>query len=692
MFPWAAFPFLRYVLWLVLGVLAGQYLPLNELLLVATGVLAVVLYVLLYLFRRHIGYYTFLQGLAAFWLLFTIGALRTEQRQNSLQLDLPGEAATYWFAEARQEAVPTAKTFKVPLRLLAYRERGEWVPVNSSLMLYIRKDSLQYIPSFGDRLLVKMDPAEIPAPLNPNSFNYREYLATKGICCQAFVRPEQLYLLSHSPGGVRALALEVRQWASFQIDQYLSGEQETGIANALVLGYRELLDDEITKAYSVAGAMHVLSVSGLHVGFIFFFLQLLFKPWRRNPWLKWLGFVLSLLVLWSYAFVTGLSPSVLRSVIMFSMVLFALQLKRRSGIYNTLALAAFIMLLYDPFMLWSVGFQLSFLAVFGIVYLQPRFAAWYQGNNKAVRWLWNLLAVSLAAQLITFPLGLYYFGQFPTYFFLTNLIVVPASGFVLGLGFLLLACSQVSTVLATGVGWLLEFIISLINKVVFTAEMLPYSSMETSLSELQLALLILFLLTMLLFLHHRKFFQATLAFMAGVVLLSAFMQEVYRHKNQKKLLLYHIPGYSALQLVEGRQEYLHFPDELSDQQRAYTLRPNRLMMGLGGVRAAEKSFEPAIRKGAEYDLLAWEGLSIAYVHSSLQSPCHQLAPLQVDYLILSRNAVKDLERLSCRFSFERLLIDGSNQKYIQNRLQQQAETLNLPYYLTSEEGAFELNL
>ncbi|WP_017731552.1 ComEC/Rec2 family competence protein [Nafulsella turpanensis] len=691
MYPWAAFPFLRYVLWLIAGILAGLYFSASTVLLATTGLLVVILYVLFYLFRRHMASTPLWNGLAAFLLLFTLGFLRMEQRQETLQVEWPEKSVAYWLVEARQEGLPTAKTVKVPVRLLAYREGDSWLPANSSLMLYIRKDSLQYFPSYGDRLLVKMEPVKVPDPLNPNTFNYRQYMATQGICCQAFVRPEQVKLLGSST-GIRDLALEVRLWASRQMDRYLSGPQETAIANALVLGYRELLDEEINRAYSTAGAMHVLAVSGLHVGFIFFFLQLLFRPWRRHPWLKWLGFVLSLLVLWSYAFVTGLSPSVLRSVIMFSLVMFALQLKRRSGIYNTLALAAFVMLLYDPFILRAVGFQLSFLAVFGIVYLQPRFAEWYQGKNKAVRWLWNLLAVSLAAQLATFPLGLYYFGQFPTYFFLTNLIVVPASSAILGLGFLLLACSLMSPFLAEGVGWLLELVISLVNKVVFMAEVLPYSAMETSLSQWQLVLLLLFLLLALLFLHFRHFFQALLAVLAGVVLVSTFVIDVYQRNEQKKLLLYHIPGYSVLQLVAGRQEYLHTSNEVPEQQLAYTLRPNRIAMGLNVSEMPENTLRPALSRNPGYDLLVWEGQTIAYVKAPLAVPCPLASPLQVNYVVLSHNAVKDLELLSCYFRFDQLLIDGSNQNYIQNRLQQQAESLNLSYHLTSAEGAFELNL
>lgn len=697
MHAWASFPLLRYVLWLIAGIASAMYVPDTGTAVWWVVLAAAIGYSTAFFFRRRIPSFGLLQGILAFLFLFGLGFGRMQDRQAQVSPSFATDSSSYWLAEVQAEGIATPKTIKVPLRLEASRTNGGWQQEEGDLMLYIRKDSLLRIPAKGDQLLVKMAPVEIPGPLNPYAFNYKAYMETQGICCQAFVTAADVQQLREAPAGfsagVKGMALDVRQWASRQLATHVSGEQEKAIANALLLGYRELLDEEINQAYATAGVMHVLAVSGLHVGFLYLFLQLLFRPWRRHRWLKWAGFSVSLLILWSYAFVTGLSPSVLRAVIMFSFIAFAQQLKRHSGIYNALAMAAFILLLYDPFMLRAVGFQLSFLAVFGIVYLQPRFSGWYKGENRFLKKGVDLFTVSLAAQLATFPLGLYYFGQFPTYFFLTNLLVVPAASLMLGLGFLFLFSSLFSQMAAAGFGWMLGYLVQLVNKVVFAAEWLPFSSIAGSLNATQLWLLILFLLALILLFHDKKFYQSLLAAGLGVALLVSFFYQTSEQKQQQKLVLFHMPGHAALQLADGGQEYLYSPSALPEQQLKFTVRPNRVALGLASGKElhARAPFEPAMVHNPSYDLLVWRGYSLAYVHAPLPQPCTQSAPLVLDFVVLGGNAVKDLDLLSCYFRADKLLIDGSNQIYVQKRLQQQAERLNLPYYLTSGAGAFELN-
>ena len=310
-----------------------------------------------------------------------------------------------------------------------------------------------------------------------------------------------------------------------------------------------------------------------------------------------------------------------------------------------------------------------------------------------MRKLGDLLTVSVAAQLATFPLALYYFGQFPTYFFLTNLLVVPAASLMLGLGFLFLLSSFASSAVATGIGALLEGLIKGVNGAVFMVEWLPFSSISTSITSMQLALLMLFLLALILLLNKKKYYQSLLAAGLGLALLASFFYHTYSQKQQRKLLLYHMPGHSALQLVEGRQEYLHSPFALPAEQLKFSVRPNRLALGLASGKElhASASFLPAMHTNASYDLLVWRGRSVAYIHTPLPEPCPGQEAVSVDYVLVSGNAVKDLGVLSCYFRVGKLLIDGSNQNYVQKRLQQQAESLNLPYHLTSEAGAFELN-
>lgn len=564
------------------------------------------------------------------------------------------------------------------------------------MLLYIRQEGLTKVPVFGSLLVVRGQLNAVPPPLNPGVFNYQEYLAVQGICCQAFITADQLGFAGTEAGfPIKMLAKDVRSWALTQIEKYVEGDQERAIVSSLVLGYRESLDNDLVQAYSTAGTMHVLAVSGLHVGILYLFLKFIFQTWRRNPKLKWLSFLGTLLVLWSYALVTGLSPSVMRAAWMFCMIDAAFLLKRKTSIYNTLALAAFGLLVLDPNMLWTVGFQLSFLAVLGIVYLQPRLSAWYVGDNKIVRKIWDLLAVSLAAQFATFPLGLYYFGQFPTYFFLTNLVVVPLVFFILALGFGMLLFSLFSSSIAAAAGWLLNGLVGFINRIVFTAEAFPYSRLTTHITELQLWLLASGLLLLLLFFHFRKLRQALAMFFFFGFLITSLLVRTYQQKEQRKLIVYQIPGYSILQLIEGRKEFFMADADLPSSQIRYQVQPNRASHGLltgNNTDILQQDFHPAFESGAGYSLIVWRGLKIVKVDRELADLCPQNSPLKVDYILLTHNAVKDLATINCYFKGGTLLIDGSNQRFVEKKLKQQAEKLNLPYHLTSQKGAFELNL
>lgn len=692
---WSSFPFFRYLIWLIAGIIAGFiFLHAFSASLFIIIFLAV-LYILLYVFRHYIPSFHFWQGVVAAGMLFLFG-YGNVQKHNSLMAagEEQLEENAFYLMEVRNDAVLTPKTVKLQAKLLAVNREGVWREEEGATLLYIRQEGLEELPRFGDRLMVQAALKPIPAPLNPNEFNYKEYMASQGICCQAFVTAGSVRKVSSGGGsGLRGMAMDIRRWATSQVEAYVEGRREAAIVNALVLGYRETLDDEVMQAYATAGAMHILAVSGLHVGLIYLFLKLLFRPWRRNALAAYGGLACTILLLWSYALVTGLSPSVIRAAFMFSLLDIALLLKRKTGIYNTLAVAAFFMLCYNPMMLKMVGFQLSFLALFGIVYLQPRLAEWYGGENRIIQKLWQLTAVSMAAQLATFPLGLYYFGQFPTYFFMSNLLMVPAASFILGLGLLVLLAGLIWPPFAEVLGWLLDWLVYWANSVVFFTDSLPYSRLTGHISQLQLLLLCGFILSLLAFLHNRKFTLAVIFSCIGFALLGSFVWEEMALRRQKKLIVYHLPGYSGLQLLDGKKEYLLTDEALPATLMNFHIQPNRAGMGFGDVGDKQEAApEPALINQQAYTLIVWQGLKMVQLKEALPMPCHLKEPVAVDYVLITHNSVQNLGELLCYFKPRMLLIDGSNHYYQQKRLKEQAEALNFPYHVTTEAGAFELDL
>jgi competence protein ComEC len=250
--------------------------------------------------------------------------------------------------------------------------------------------------------------------------------------------------------------------------------RELGVLSALTIGYKIDLDQETLQAYSASGATHILAVSGMHVGLIYVVLTWVFSFLQRVRFGNVIKAVLLILMVWYYAFLTGLSPSVLRASVMITFLGLGQIAQQKLNVYNSLAIAAFVLLLINPVDLMDVGFQLSFLAVLGIVSLYPVINNWV-ASNIVVNQIWSLVAVSISAQLATFPLSLYYFHQFPNYFLLSNLVVVPLATLVIYGSIVLLVLSGFKLLLAP-FGIVLYYMVWFLNEIVLWIERLPFST------------------------------------------------------------------------------------------------------------------------------------------------------------------------------------------------------------------------
>src|SRR5690606_32609393 len=297
----------------------------------------------------------------------------------------------------------------------------------------------------------------------------------RNIFHQHVVRENEVTLIDHDPpSAILNYSINVRTWALSVLERHITGDRERAIAQALVLGVTEDLDNELTGAYAASGAMHVLAVSGLHVGILYMIIAFVLGPVKHIPGGKWIFMFSSVCLLWTYACITGLSPSVLRAVTMFSFFALARPLNYRTNIFNTLASSAFCLLLYDPFLIASVGFQLSYMAVVVIVWLHPFLYQLWDPDSRILDEIWKISSVSIAAQLITTTVTLFYFHQFPNYFLLANLFVIPLAFAVLAGGLALLASAWLAP-LAEMIGWVENKLIAMLNYLVFKVQQLPYS-------------------------------------------------------------------------------------------------------------------------------------------------------------------------------------------------------------------------
>ena len=368
-------------------------------------------------------------------------------------------------------------------RTKTFRYEAE-VEGGGKVLLYLQKDSMP-MPVMGDVLLVE---TQVHRGGKSGNFDYGLYLRRQGIVGTCWALRRNWQLIGHEDDmDLKGLAKRSQYFLYQQYRKMGIEGQELGIISALTLGYREDLDKDVQRAFSASGAMHVLAVSGLHTGIVWgivmwiLTLGVLYKPLWEDKFRRWLLNISTIVLIWAYAFLTGLSPSVMRSALMLTFWALSSLLEQQTSRWNPLLAAAVVILIVNPLALWSVSFQLSFAAVAGIMLFGSSMQQAVVSKGRVWQSVSGLLIVSLAAQLGTMPLTLHYFGQTSNYFALTNLIVVPMAGILLSLGFSTLAMSWCAV--GEWLGWATKWCTWLLNQAVQWIESLPYSTTHMHLSE-----------------------------------------------------------------------------------------------------------------------------------------------------------------------------------------------------------------
>lgn len=414
--------------------------------------------------------------------------------------------------------VPKAKSFKV-LAIIVQSTDGQ--AINQKAVLYFAKDSL-HPPDYGDVVIIRSKITEIENFKDPSAFDYKKYMQRKGIFFSGYVpinRWQQVCRFKVNP--IRDKAYRIQHYFSrIFADAGMSGD-EYSIITAILLGNNETMEAELKASYASAGVSHILCVSGMHVGVIFMILNFLLQPLEYSRPLRLLKAVLLMISIWIYACITGLSPSVTRTATMFTFVSIGGILRRNTNIFHSLFASLFILLIVNPLLIFETGFQLSYAAVFGIVIFQQKFVGLWEPKSKIVNYFWNLITVSVAAQLATFPLSLYTFGQFPNYFLLANLSIITLSFVVVVSGVCLLAVSFIPVV-SNCLAWLLTREIKLMNFLIQSIEKLPGAVTENiHITWVQMLLIYLCIIFFYLLFQKKKkiYYWLGLASLGGIILL-----------------------------------------------------------------------------------------------------------------------------------------------------------------------------
>jgi len=701
---WNRYAFIRFVLFMSLGIIAGTFLPdkFQIVLLVFTAVS--ILYLAAQFFRGYQfpAFQSISFAVLAFFLCFSFGYLnaywQSEKHETNHLLQVDANRIDAFEAVLTNGGKNTAKSHGYKARIQQVLIEDEWQHFTGKAMIYFQKDSLSAVLKYGDRLLVKSRLGELEPPKNPLEFNYKRFLGFDQIYHQQYVPSGKWLKLDGNNGNIIiASSISTAQYLAGIMNEYIHDERSLAIAKALTLGIKDELDNELRNAYASAGAMHVLAVSGLHVGIIFLIVSTLLKRWRNRKNGRFVFAVVNIAVLWSYAFITGLSPSVQRAAMMFSFIILAQAMRRQTNIYNTLAASAFVLLSINPFLLFSVGFQLSYLAVLGIVFFQPKLYGLLQ--FKFVLWdkIWAITCVSMAAQLATAPLGLLYFHQFPTYFFLSNLVVIPAAFFILNSSLLLLIISFWEWA-ATWMGYIIDHFIQLINYLVFSLDYLPNSTIDgifINTPESWLIYIAIFFVA--LFISEKKLGYLKLTVLCLFFMSCSICLRQFQNFQEQKLIVYDTGKHHALAMRNGFSQYLEVEEDLAQDKDKlrFHVYPSQLEAGIADFHPDR--FEPENQDEIFEDFhglkfSVWNNKRIVHWYKELPSDLKFLQPIEVDLLIISNDGLKRPENLIKTFRPRKIVVDASNSYYNIQNFKAKFEEENLDYYIVPEEGAFEWKL
>jgi competence protein ComEC len=675
---WLPITLVRATLFYLAGIVTGFYfreqVSLIGLTVLSAGFALVLVSGRLFLRKENRRYL----GMAGLGLLYTLGIAGVLLKPVNHGFEETAEAC--WEVVLLEEPVTRARSVRATASVLGVRRPGGWEDQQARLLVYFTGNSEAESLRYGDRLIVCGRPTEVEPPWNPHEFNYKRFLSYRGVSHQIFVRPEGWVRAGHAPPSILvAWAARARAWSEQVIEERIEGEREQSVTLALLLGLTAELEPEVLNAYAASGAMHVLAVSGLHVGILYAILLVVLSPLKKvkgGPW--WIA-ALSLAVLWIFAFVTGLTPSVLRAVTMFSFLALARPWGRPVNIYNTLAASALILLVVDPFMIMSVGFQLSYMAVLGILYIHPKLYALWEPRNRVVDKIWQITSVAIAAQAATFTLGMLYFHQFPVYFLFSNLVVIPGSFLVLTAGLAMLALNFVGPV-ASLIGQAITWVVRAINGSVFWVEDLPLSRVrDIWISEAEYWIITAALLAFVVFLDQRRFSWMLVSAIGFILYGGVRVAHAVRVVAPPALTVYRIPGEQAIEFYEaGRARYV-FGKTLpaSDPRIDFHVRPSRAFRGVWDVAEV-----PGLPAGGNLRL-QWKGTEIVLLNA-MPFGMSDSAPV----LIIGNNAVHSLSEVP--FPFEKLIIDSSNRRLHAKRLADEAAEQGIAVHSVWESGAFTL--
>ncbi|HET9280277.1 MAG TPA: ComEC/Rec2 family competence protein, partial [Flavitalea sp.] len=540
---------------------------------------------------------------------------------------------------------------------------------------------------YGSAIVFKKKLQSIRSSGNPGGFDYQRHCAFQGIYYQVYLKTTEYKILPRGKvNPFREFVFRTRTKIITILQHYIPGDKESGLAEALLIGYKEDLDKNLVQSYSNTGVVHIIAVSGLHVGLIYWLINGILHFLNNIRKLRFLKPVSIIAALWIFCFLAGGSPSVLRSAVMFTFIVLGQNISRKISIYNSLAGSAFFLLCYNPFWLWDTGFQLSYAAVLSIiVFMKPIYNSLFI-ENKMLDAVWKLNSVTLSAQLLTIPMCLLYFHQFPIFFLITNFIAVPLSSIIL-IGELLLCAVGGLPVIATKVGWLLKWLIWLMNSFIERFDRLPFSILQNiQLSTLQVISIYLIITGLAIWIMEKKAIAFAVALVAVLIFGVIRSHSLWIVKYQRKLIVYNIPFTQSIDFIEGNKYFFKGDSALTVEGFAqnFHLKPSRTAYHLAYN-------DPLPSLIYNEDCYMFNSRRVMVVERSLPE-INEKEKIDIDVIVISKSPKLSIVDLNNRVTCKQIVVDASNPSWKCSKWKVECNALGIPCHVVSEKGAFVMSM
>ena len=598
---------------------------------------------------------------------------------------------------ARLCECPAAKdnSVKVMMELLEIEdESSEKHKFESKIIAYFEKDESSLSLKYGDCIIFLTNPEEVKKPPNPEQFDYKDYLYKKGVTHQVYLKSDRwLNLYCNKSNPIYELSYSLRDFLLLTMQRLGVNDDEYSVAAAILLGYDDNLPMDLRQKYVAAGAMHILCVSGLHVGVIFMvFTYLLFFLDDRKMTQRLLKHLLLLLFIWFYALLAGLAPSILRATIMLSFVVIGNIINRKGVLLNSLAASALILLCINPANLFDIGFMLSYVAVIGIVVLQKPISKLVYSKYKIVNKIWEITSVTIAAQIATVPFTIYYFHQFPTYFWLSNLFMTPVSSVVIIGGMIMLLVFFIPYI-NTIVAFFVSKMIYVMNLGVEWIESLPFSIIKgLYIDTSQFVILLLMLLLLLLFVELKEKRLVFCMMVLSSLFLIVNFNNILKQKNQKEMVIYSINNATVIDFLCGKEHFLLSDSTFFNDKSSFSYNIENFLVKKGvffngkTIQFCDNFDGNFVKKRKSVVIFGEKVLGMSDGSDFLNDSLSYRIPL--DFMLVYGKKRQSLSSLLNVYNFDYLIIDGTVPSYLSSEIIEESENLGIKYHSIREKGSF----